>query len=396
MKLAFLHDHRFRRASNGQFLSPGGLPYAVLGRYLHDFEEVVAVGREQAVGLEDSSRMTAAEGRGVRVEGISSSLGPIAVSGAVRGRIRAILAGVDCAIVRLPSVIGLIGIRQAEALGKPWAAEVVACAWDAMWNHGSIVGRMLAPAMFVASRRAIRRSKLTLYVSREFLQRRYPTKGVAVSCSDVSIEKPRAEVLERRLARIRGERPTGIRLGLVGSLDIAYKGHDTALNALAILRQSGIAATLSLLGAGNTERWRPLVARLGLTEWVEFVGTKPSGNPVYEWMDGLDVLVAPSRQEGLPRAAVEAMSRGLPVIGARTGGIPELVDPRLVHPPRDHRMLAALIVRLATFPDEYMFHASRNFRAADAYSIDKLDSVRFEFLGKLAESARKASAFHGL
>jgi glycosyltransferase involved in cell wall biosynthesis len=38
-----------------------------------------------------------------------------------------------------------------------------------------------------------------------------------------------------------------------------------------------------------------------------------------------DVLAMPSRQEAMPMAALEALACGVPVVGSRVGGIPEIV-----------------------------------------------------------------------
>ena len=60
----------------------------------------------------------------------------------------------------------------------------------------------------------------------------------------------------------------------------------------------------------------------------------------------VDVLVQPSRADNLPLAILEAMAAGLPVIGTRVGGIPELVvdgeTGLLVEPERPEELAAAL------------------------------------------------------
>ena len=58
-------------------------------------------------------------------------------------------------------------------------------------------------------------------------------------------------------------------------------------------------------------------------EGVEFVGWVPSN----AFLDTIDFLIVPSVwNEPFGRIVVEAFSRGVPVLGSRTGGIPELIE----------------------------------------------------------------------
>ena len=57
----------------------------------------------------------------------------------------------------------------------------------------------------------------------------------------------------------------------------------------------------------------------------------------------------PSRSEGLPRIVIEALCRGRPVVGARTGGIPDIVEDGVngvLVPPEDPEALADALVRV--------------------------------------------------
>src|SRR5690625_1997899 len=57
----------------------------------------------------------------------------------------------DYVVVRLPSHIGFHAFDCAKRLNKPCLVEVVACAWDAHWNH-SALGRLAAPYMYMATK----------------------------------------------------------------------------------------------------------------------------------------------------------------------------------------------------------------------------------------------------
>jgi glycosyltransferase involved in cell wall biosynthesis len=66
-------------------------------------------------------------------------------------------------------------------------------------------------------------------------------------------------------------------------------------------------------------------------------------------LDDATALVLPSRSEGLPRVVIEAFCRGRPVVGARAGGIPDIVEDDVngvLVPPGDPDALAAALVRV--------------------------------------------------
>lgn len=83
-------------------------------------------------------------------------------------------------------------------------------------------------------------------------------------------------------------------------------------------------AKLRLVGSGReTAVIERLVADLpGQTEWTPRLAPAE----VAQALDESSLLVLPSFSEGLPRVAMESFARGRPVVGARAGGIPDIVE----------------------------------------------------------------------
>jgi glycosyltransferase involved in cell wall biosynthesis len=99
------------------------------------------------------------------------------------------------------------------------------------------------------------------------------------------------------------------------------KGVDLLLKALSLLPSR---YHLWIVGDGpELPSLQNLTARLSLRERVHFLG--PTSNP-YPYYRGADLLVLPSRYEGLPNVVLEANGSGLPVVAFNCpGGTGEVV-----------------------------------------------------------------------
>jgi glycosyltransferase involved in cell wall biosynthesis len=104
------------------------------------------------------------------------------------------------------------------------------------------------------------------------------------------------------------------------------KGVDLLLRALKQRNGDKAALSLRVVGSGPQELdYRALTQQLGLTEYVRFDGHIPFGRALFQRYRSSQLMVIPSRTEGLPKTAYEAMAFGCPVMATAVGGLPEIV-----------------------------------------------------------------------
>lgn len=393
MKVVWAHDHTFYFNESGKFFSGGKLPYAVWERYLGVFDQITVACRGKKTSADaDMSGKTISSGPNVDflvLPSLSNPVNKLTKRGYIEQTLKESIGKADAVIARLPSEIGAEAIRVARSLGKPYAIEVVACAWDGLWNYGNLQGRLYAPFALMQTRMIAKSAPYALYVTEQFLQNRYPcASGHTESCSNVEIPETSDEVLARRLERIQSiASTTPMTIGLIGSLNGRTKGIDIALKAIAKVRSYlPQSVKFRVLGDGDPARWQALADKLGIGSIVSFEGVLPSGGAVLEWLDGVDLYVQPSYQEGLPRATIEAMSRGCPVLGSTAGGIPELIHESCLHRPGQVGQLAEQIKRAVTDRTWIKEQAEQNFGRSRFYTKTKLDAKRQAFWQSFGES----------
>lgn len=135
--------------------------------------------------------------------------------------------------------------------------------------------------------------------------------------------------------------------GVIGRLS-PEKGPDVFLRAFAAAAPRAPRLRAVMVGDGpELEPSRRLAGRLGLEGRVVFAGFRSDLAAVYR---ALDLLVIPSRSEGLPTVLLEAMLLGVPVVSTAVGAVPDVIEDGttgLVVPAQDEPALAAALERLA-------------------------------------------------
>ncbi len=141
-------------------------------------------------------------------------------------------------------------------------------------------------------------------------------------------------------------------VGIAGRL-VDTKGADLLIRAAPRVRARFPAVRFVLIGEGPEENaLRRLAEAEGVSEAVVFAGYRTDARQL---LPAFDILAAPSRDEGLSLAVLEAMGCGIPAVASRLGGIPSLLTDGvtgLLIPPDDFAALADALIRLLAEPEQ--------------------------------------------
>ncbi len=383
MKLGFVFDTRFIKYKDDYYST--SLSASMLEeRYLSVFDEMVVVGRYQEVTESPKGKLVQCNNERIQFIGVpdESLFKRVLHFGNVNRHLKNVLKDCDAVVCR-----GWRGTTTSRKLGKPYMVEVVNCAWDSYWNH-SFLGKLVAPFIYMIRRITTKRAPYVQYVTNEFLQRRYPTKGKSVGVSDVALQtNPSESVLQDRLNKI-SQKPSDekIIIGTAAAVNVRFKGQRFVIRALAKLKKQGLTNyEYQIAGGGSNQKLKRLAEKLNVSDQVVFMGSIIH-DEIFAWFDSLDVYIQPSLQEGLPRAMIEAMSRGLPCYGTKTGGIPELISPCCVC--KSNRRIADKLMRFLKnhTKEKALKMAEENYMESQKYQVDELKSRFHEFLLEFSKS----------
>ncbi len=406
MQLTIALEQRFYRTPDGQYWTASLYPRSFWSRYLAVFDGLKILARvHEASSVAETWKRV--DGSGVSFAAIPAYVGPWNFVRSVRHVRTAVARGVADDSAMLLRVPGLVATLASSAMrtGRPYGVEVVGDPYD-VFSPGanSHPFRPFFRWWFSRTLKAqCRRAACSLYVTEQALQRRYPpaaqrAKGVpeqygenfSIGVSDVELDDA-AFAADSDLspcvpppANARGK--GRFRIVFVGTLEAGYKGFDVLVAAFAQCARAGLDAELTIIGTGRQKSvFESLARRLAVSDRLTFLGSLPAGEPIRRRLDASDVFVLPSRQEGLPRALVEAMARGLACIGTRVGGVPELLPECAVVAPGDADELAGRILEFAANPTRRAELGAQNLATARRYHEDILQPRRIAFYQRLRD-----------
>lgn len=373
---------RFVVTPDGQYWAPSeNLAYTYWARFLDVFDHVAVIARTMPAGA-PAPGAKPVTGAGVRVIEIPDYCGIRQFAQqyvAVRKVLRSSVAQAEAVYLSLPCLIGDL-VWRCLPRNRPFGVGVCGDPSDAFAPGSS--RHPLRPVLrwwFSQRLRAIcQRACACTYVTKEALQRRYPCRYGAFSTYYSSIHLAPEAIAERPPDRI--TRAGSFVIVTVGSFDTWYKGPDLLLEAFSRCCEYGLNANLIFIGDGRYRKdAEAIAARLGVAARVRFLGQLPYSAAVRAELDAADLFVLPSRQEGLPKALVEAMARGLPCIGSTVGGIPELLPEEDLVAPNDSRTLSDRMLEVLHDPERRARMSARNLSTAQEYRCDILRQRRIAF-----------------
>lgn len=386
MRVVISLEHHFDRTPDGVVWTQTQFPYRFWQRYLEVFDQVRVVARVRD-SLRAAPDWQRADGRRVAFAAIPEYLGPrqyLMRLPQIRAAACSAIGAEDAVILRVSSQIASLLYPSLRRAGRPYGVEVVSDPYD-VFAPGSVrhplrpFFRWLFPYRL---RQHCAGAAAACYVTEQALQRRYPCPSFSVAASDVELPDE-AIVAAPRPLRAPG---APCRLIFVGTLGQLYKAPDVLIEAVALCIRAGVDLTLTLVGDGKhrpelEERSRTL----GIADRVIFRGQVTAGAAVRAELDTADLFVLPSRQEGMPRAMIEAMARALPCIGSTVGGIPELLPPEDLVPPGNESALAKAIREMVSSPERMARASARNLERARSFAESRLRERRLAFFQRVRE-----------
>ncbi|MCC2591362.1 glycosyltransferase [Chryseobacterium sp. MFBS3-17] len=385
MRILFVHDHPFYQDNDNKVYTGGAFPDSIWNNYLMNFDEInIYARRSKSLASKKAISSGNVNVNFFLTDLYSSVSGLFKNYNLIKKELTDLITKNDVILVRLPSVLGFITAEIAMKLNKKIWVEQVGNASEALGMHGSLLGKFAAPIFDKFNRKYVSKANYITYVTKYKLQKDYPhnDKAIVTNLSNVIIKKilNNSEIDNQRFfLQI-------LKIGLIGGFDVRYKGQDILLKAINELPKH-IKSNIEIyfIGKGNFDWINEMAKSYNLNDNIKFIGALMPGDEINEMLKNLSLYVQPSFTEGMPRATIEAMAMGCPVIGSNVGGIPELITNSFIHDSGNYQLLSKHILELYNNRKLLKQESNRSLIKAEDYLLDNLINRRKKFYSLMNE-----------
>lgn len=296
-------------------------------------------------------------------------------------------------VLRGPGFLSTLVAYWLRRARKPYAVEVLGDYREVFRVIKHPLRRVWRALYSTTGTQIVQHASAVLYVAK-YLQAAYPSgpHTESIVASDVRLYPAAFSA-----PRIYPSTPRPLHIINVGNMEQVYKGHNYVMQAMAMCARQDIPIKAHFVGEGRLRpQYEQMAEELGLADAVRFHGSVLWGPDLFRILDEADLYVQSSLTEGLPKALVEAMARGLPAIGTRVGGIPELLTPDALVNAADAEGLAGKLMELGQSPARLTELSRVNFTKALEYRTEITEQKREEFYHAVRSRIADGTPFHSV
>lgn len=388
MRVSVVSEKVFLKTPDGAYWSAGA-GESFWKRYLDVFDKLLVTARVHETTAPPAGGQLIADPR-IQFAEVPYYRGPahlLRQFPQVRSILKASYHATDAVLLRIPSTLANLITPVLRKANHPYAVEVVGDPHDVFAPAG--ISHPLRPLFrHWFSRNQIsqcRNATAVAYVTQSRLQSRYQAPASAFTTHYSSLDLPDIAFADQPRQPHQFENKT-LKLVTVASLSQLYKAPEILIDSFSRCLSQGLDLQLEIVGEGvYRNQLEQQVRGLQIEDRVDFQGQLPGGSTVWQRLDASDLFVLPSKTEGLPRAMIEAMARGLPCLGSTAGGFPELLSDDYLVTPGCRNSLAKKIHQVSTNPVLLGTMSRENLRRAQDYRADRLRARRIDFYRNLLQ-----------
>lgn len=242
----------------------------------------------------------------------------------------------------------------------------------------NIIYTLIGKILKYKKKKIIYDANIGSYVSFSHLQNKYPVKQGVFNDSISSIRLNSSNILDSE----KNFSESVFKFVHVGSF-IPLKNQKDLIYCLQFLLEINENVELHLVGSGPLmQKCKKLTNQLGIQKKVHFYGQVTGVDEIVKILDNCDFFILPSSNEGMPRAMIEAMSRGLICFGSDVGGVSELLKKEFTFKPGNLDQMILVICRfLATKKRfDYQEISYENIKFSKRFKKEKLEIKRKKLL----------------